>query len=137
MDIEQCQIVELPKIRDPRGNLSFMEAGRQIPFEIKRVFYFYDVPGGETRAVHALKKTEEFIIAAAGSFDVILDNGGERRTERLNCSWRGVYVPPKIWRELTNFSSDAICLVLASTYYDESEKILDYQEFLREVGARS
>ena len=114
MGIEQCRIIELPKIADPRGNLSFIEGGRHVPFEIKRVFYLYDVPGGETRAGHALKKTEQFIVAASGSFDVILDGGKERRTIGLNRSWKGIYVPPMIWRELVNFSSAGVCLVLAS-----------------------
>jgi dTDP-4-dehydrorhamnose 3,5-epimerase-like enzyme len=135
--IERCQIVELPKIVDPRGNLSFIEGGRHIPFEIKRVFYLYDVPGGETRAGHALKNTEQFIIAASGSFDVILDDGKERRTYGLNRSWKGIYVPPMMWRELVNFSSAGVCLVLASGYYDENEYFREYQEFLRAVGARS
>ncbi len=131
MSIEQCRIIELPKIADPRGNLSFIEGGRHIPFEIKRVFYLYDVPGGETRAGHTLKNTEQFIIAASGSFDVILDDGKVRRTFGLNRSWKGVYVPPMVWRELVNFSSAGVCLVLASDFYDENEYIREYQEFLR------
>jgi dTDP-4-dehydrorhamnose 3,5-epimerase-like enzyme len=134
--IEQCQIIELPKIADPRGNLSFIEGGRHVPFEIKRVYYLYDVPGGETRAGHALRKTQQFIIAASGSFDVVLDDGSERRTIGLNRSWKGVYVPPMLWRELVNFSSAAVCLALVSTYYDPNEYIRDYEEFLRAVGTR-
>jgi dTDP-4-dehydrorhamnose 3,5-epimerase-like enzyme len=116
--------------------LSFIEGGRHVPFEIKRVFYLYDVPGGETRAGHALKKTDQFIIAASGSFDVILDDGNERRTIALNRSWRGVYMPAMVWRELVNFSSAAVCLVLASEYYDASDYYRDYQEFLAAVGAQ-
>ena len=135
MSIDQCRIIELPKIADPRGNLSVIEGGRHIPFEIWRVFYLYDVPGGESRAGHALKNTEQFIIAASGSFDVILDDGKERRTFALNRSWKGIYVPSMIWRELTNFSSAGVCLVLASAYYDENEYYRDYQEFLRAAGA--
>ena len=135
MSIDQCRIIELPKIADPRGNLSVIEGGRHIPFEIRRVFYLYDVPGGESRAGHALKNTEQFIIAASGSFDVILDDGKERRTFALNRSWKGIYVPSMIWRELTNFSSAGVCLVLASAYYDENEYYRDYQEFLRAAGA--
>jgi dTDP-4-dehydrorhamnose 3,5-epimerase-like enzyme len=133
MGVEQCRIIELPKIADPRGNLSFIESGRHIPFEIRRVFYLYDVPGGETRAGHALKNTEQFIIAASGSFDLILDDGKERRTIGLNRSWKGVYVPPMIWRELVNFSSAGVCLVLASDYYDENDYFRNYDNFLRTV----
>jgi hypothetical protein len=136
VSVEQCQIAELPKIADPRGNLSFIEGGRHVPFEIKRVFYLYDVPGGETRAGHALKKTEQFIIAASGSFDVILDDGNKRRTFSLNRSWKGILVPPMMWRELVNFSSAGVCLVLASDYYDENDYIRDYEEFLRAVRTR-
>ena len=136
MAVEPYRIIELPKIADPRGNLSFIEGGRHVPFEIKRVYYLYDVPGGETRAGHALRKTQQFIIAASGSFDVVLDDGSERRTIGLNRSWKGVYVPPMLWRELVNFSSAAVCLALVSTYYDPNEYIRDYEEFLRAVGTR-
>lgn len=137
MGVEQCRIIELPKIADPRGNLSFIEGGRHVPFEIKRVFYLYDVPGGETRAGHALKKTEQFIVAASGSFDVILDGGKERRTIGLNRSWKGIYVPPMIWRELVNFSSAGVCLVLASDYYDENDYIRNHDDFLFSVRTQS
>ena len=137
MDIGACRMIELPKIADPRGNLSFIESGRHIPFDIKRVFYLYDVPGGETRAGHALKGTEQFIIAASGSFDLILDDGKQRKTISLNRSWKGVLVSPMVWRELVNFSSAGVCLVLASNYYDESEYIREYQDFLKAVGAQS
>ena len=136
MGVEQCRIIELPKIADPRGNLSFIEGGRHIPFEIKRVFYLYDVPGGETRAGHALKNIEQLIIAASGSFDLILDDGKERRTIGLNRSWKGVYVPPMMWRELVNFSSAGVCLVLASDYYDENDYVRNYDNFLRTVRGR-
>jgi hypothetical protein len=132
--IEQCRIIELPKIADPRGNLSFIESGRHIPFEIKRVFYLYDVPGGETRAGHALMETEQFIIAASGSFDLILDDGNERRTIGLNRSWKGVYIAPMVWRELVNFSSAGVCLALASTYYNEGDYYREYEEYCRAVG---
>ena len=137
MSIEQCQIIELPRIGDPRGNLSFIEGGRQVPFEIKRVYYLYDVPGGETRAGHALKTTQQFIIAASGSFDVVLGDGINQMTFRLNRSWMGVYVPPMMWRELVNFSSAAVSLALVSTFYDEKDYIRDYQDFLRAMGIRS
>lgn len=135
MDIEQPRIIELPRISDPRGNLSFIESGRHLPFEIKRVYYLYDVPGGETRAGHALKTTQQFIIAASGSFDVILDDGRERRTYPLNRSWKGIYVPPMMWRELVNFSSAGVCLALVSTFYSEDDYIREYQDFLEAVGA--
>jgi hypothetical protein len=134
MGIEKCRIIELPKMADPRGNLSFIESGRHIPFEIKRVFYLYDVPGGEARAGHALKDTHQFIIAASGSFDLILDDGRERTTFRLNRSWKGVYVAPMVWRELVNFSSAGVCLALASTYYDPDDYIRNYDEFSRTMG---
>lgn len=137
MSIEQCRIIELPKIADPRGNLSFIEGGRHIPFEIKRVYYLYDVPGGEVRAGHALKTSSKFIIAASGSFDVVLDDGREQRTVGLNRSWKGLYIPQMIWRELVNFSSAGVCLVLAPDYYDESDYIRNYQEFLRVAGTQS
>lgn len=133
MGLDQCKLIELPKIADPRGNLSFIEGGRHVPFDIKRVYYLYDVPGGETRAGHALRNSEKFIIAASGSFDVVLDDGSDRKTIGLNRSWRGIYIPRMVWRELVNFSSAGVCLVLASNYYDESEYIRDYQEFLGAV----
>jgi len=136
VSLEQCRIIDLPKIADPRGNLSVIEGGRQIPFQIKRVFYLYDVPGGESRAGHALKTTEQLIIAVSGSFDVILDDGKGRRTFGLNRSWRGVYLPSMVWRELANFSSAGVCLVLASEFYDECDYYRDYQEFLAAVVAR-
>ena len=124
----------MPKIADPRGNLSFIEGGRHVPFEIKRVFYLYDVPGGETRAGHANKRSKQFIIAASGSFDVVVDDGNERRSFMLNRSWRGLYLPTMVWRELVNFSSSAVCLVLASEYYDADDYCRDYQEFLKVIG---
>jgi hypothetical protein len=125
--------VELPKITDPRGNLTFLEAGRHVPFEIKRVFYLYDVPGGETRAGHALKTCHQFIIAMSGSFDVVLDDGKEKQRFQLNRSYRGVYIPPLIWRELDNFSSGSVCAVLASERYDGAGYYRTYDEFLAAV----
>lgn len=137
MSIDQCRMIELPKIGDPRGNLSFIEGGRHVPFEIKRVFYLYDVPGGETRAGHALKSTHQFIIAASGSFDLILDDGKERQIISLNRSWRGVYVAPMVWRELVNFSSAGVCLALASHYYDADDYIRDYEDYKRAAGSEA
>lgn len=126
--IEDCKIIELPKIYDVRGNLTFIENSRHIPFDIKRVFYLYDVPGGETRAGHALK-TKQFLIAASGSFDVVLNDGFNRKKVNLNRSYFGLYLPELIWRELEDFSSGSVCLVLASDFYSENDYIRDYDEF--------
>ena len=128
--IEDCKIIDLPKIYDARGNLTFIENSRHIPFDIKRVFYLYDVPGGETRAGHSLK-TLQFIIATSGSFDVVLDDGSMRKSFTLNRSYYGLYLPAYIWRELENFSSGSVCLVLASEFYNEEDYIREYSEFLK------
>jgi hypothetical protein len=133
MSLKDCALVELPKISDPRGSLTFLEGGRHVPFEIKRLFYLYDVPGGETRAGHALKTCHQFIIAISGSFDVVLDDGTEKRRYQLNRSYRGVYVPPLIWRELDNFSSGSVCAVLASECYAATGYYRTYDEFLDAV----
>ena len=122
--------MELPKIADPRGNLTFIESERHIPFDIKRIFYLYDVPGGAWRAGHALKTCHQFIIAASGSFDVILDDGVQRQRHHLNRSYYGLYVPPLIWREIDNFSSGSVCLVLASEYYSELGYLRNYNGFV-------
>lgn len=124
------RLIDLPKISDPRGNLTFVEGSQHVPFEIKRVFYLYDVPGGESRAGHAHRRLEEFIIAASGSFDVVVDDGRTRRTFSLDRSFFGLYVPPMIWRELVNFSSGSVCVVLASTHFDESDYLRSYDEFV-------
>lgn len=126
-----CKLIDLPKVADPRGNLTFIEAGRHVPFEISRVYYLYDVPGGAERAGHAHKELQALIIAMSGSFDVTLDDGKDRRTYHLNRSYYGLYVAPMIWRELDNFSSGSVCLVLASTYYEESDYYREYGEFLK------
>jgi dTDP-4-dehydrorhamnose 3,5-epimerase-like enzyme len=128
--VHQCKIIDLPKIPDPRGNLTFIESNKHIPFEIKRVFYTYDVPGGETRADHANINAEQFIVAMSGSFDVIADNGKEKKRFHLNRAYYGLYVPKMIWRGIENFSSGAVCLVLTSTPYDASDYIRNYEEFL-------
>lgn len=130
MSIERCRIIDLPKITDPRGNLTFIESNRHVPFAIKRVYHLYDVPGGETRGGHAHKRLEQFIIAMSGSFDVILDDGFERKTISLNRSYYGLYIPNLIWRELVNFSSGSVCTVLASDYYDEADYYRDHNEFV-------
>jgi hypothetical protein len=131
MKLSQCRIIDLPKIADPRGNLTFIEGGRHVPFEIQRVYYLYDTPGGAERGGHAHKALHQLIVAMSGSFDVILDDGAQKKRFHLNRSYFGLYVCPMIWRELDNFSSGAVCLVLASNLYDEFDYYRDYQEYLR------
>lgn len=133
MSIKDCQIIELTKINDPRGNLTFIENSKHIPFEMKRVFYLYDVPGGSNRAGHALKQCKQFLIAMSGSFDVIIDDGFQKQSYHLNRSYYGLYISPSTWREIENFSSGSVCMVLASEFYDESEYYRNYQEFLNAV----
>lgn len=130
MDVSRCSIIELPKISDPRGNLTFIEANRHVPFDIKRVYYLYDVPGGAERGGHAHKDLHQLIIAMSGSFDVVLDDGREKKRVHLGRSYYGLYVCPMIWRELDNFSSGSVCMVLASNVYEESDYYRDYQEFI-------
>lgn len=127
------QIIDIPIVHDQRGNLSVVEGGDLIPFDIKRLYYLYDVPGGATRGGHAHKNLRQLIIAASGSFDVVLDNGKTRQKFSLNRSYKGLYIPTMIWREIENFSSGAVCMVLASEHYDESDYIYDYNDFLKEV----
>lgn len=123
-------LIPLPKITDLRGNLSFAEGNNHIPFKIERVFWVYDVPGGEDRGGHAFKNTEEFIIAPSGSFDVVLDDGnGNVQTFRMNRSYYGLYVPKMMWRQMINFSTNSVVLVLASTLYDAYDYIRDYDAF--------
>ena len=131
MSIDRCKIVDLPKISDPRGNLTFIEGQSHVPFDIQRVYYLYDVPGGAERGGHAHKGLHQFIVAMSGSFDVVLDDGKDKKRVHLNRSYNGLYVCPMIWRELDNFSSGAVCLVLASTRYDEADYYRDYAEFRR------
>ena len=135
MSLADCRLIELPKVTDPRGNLTFIESGRQLPFDLKRVFYLYDVPGGSARGGHALRTCHQFLIAASGSFDVALDDGSESRRFHLHRSYYGLYVPPMIWRELDNFSSGSVCLVLVSTFYDPEDYIRDYHSYREEVEA--
>lgn len=129
MNLLKCKMIDLPKILDARGNLTFIEASRHVPFEIRRVYYLYDVPGGATRGGHAHRNLEQFIIAAMGSFDVILDDGIKRQRFHLNRSYYGLYIPSMVWRELDNFSSGSVCLVLASEFYEEDDYIRDYETF--------
>jgi oxalate decarboxylase/phosphoglucose isomerase-like protein (cupin superfamily) len=130
MALNDCRLIDLPKISDPRGNLSFIEAGKDIPFDIRRVYYLYDVPGGSDRGSHAHKNLHQFIVAMSGSFDVLLDDGNEKRRFHLNRSYYGLYVCPMMWRYLDNFSSGAVCMVLASSHYDEADYIRDYSDFI-------
>lgn len=129
--IEGCQIIDLPKINDPRGNLTFIEADEQIPFGIERVYYLYDIPGGAERGGHAHKELQQLIIAMSGSFDIILDDGYRQERVHLNRSYYGLCVGRMVWREIDNFSSGSVCMVLASTRYDEADYYRDYDEFLR------
>ena len=131
MSIDKCKILNLPKIHDPRGNLTFIEGHIHVPFNIERVYYLYDVPGGSERGGHAHKQLQQFIVAMSGSFDVTLDDGREKKRVHLNRSYNGLYVCPMIWRELDNFSSGAVCMVLASTVYNEADYFRDYTEFMR------
>ena len=134
MSLNDCKLIDLPKIADPRGNLTFVEGGRHVPFEIKRVFYLYDVPGGADRGGHALKKCHQFLIAMSGSFDVILYDGKEKQRIHLNRSYHGLHIPPMIWREMDNFSSGSVCLALASTPYDAADYYREYADFLKALG---
>jgi hypothetical protein len=137
MSLNACKLIDLPKITDPRGNLSFIEGERHIPFVIKRVYYLYDVPGGAERGGHAHKDLHQMIIAMSGSFDILLDDGREKQRFHLCRSYYGLYVGPMIWREMDNFSSGAVCLVLASNLYDETDYFRDYASFLRVVSKGS
>lgn len=136
MSLAYCRLLELPKIADSRGNLTFIEESRHIPFELKRVFYLYDVPAGEMRAGHANRKCQQLLIAASGSFDVQLDDGEKRVTYHLNRPYVGLYICPMIWREIDNFSSGSVCLVLASDFYDKDDYVRAYDLFkiLRQEG---
>ena len=131
--IDNCKLIDLPKIGEPRGNLTFVEGGRHVPFEIKRVYYLYDVPGGAERGGHAHKGLHQLIVAMSGSFDIVLDDGQSKKRFHLARSYYGPYVCPMIWREMDNFSSGAVCLVLASNLYDESDYYRDYDEFKRDL----
>lgn len=134
MTVDTCRLIDLPKIHDPRGNLTFIEGGVHVPFPIERVYYLYDVPGGSERGGHAHKGLHQLIVAMSGSFDVVIDDGRERKRIHLSRSYYGLYICPMIWRELDNFSSGAVCMVLASNRYDEADYYRDYQEFLAGKG---
>lgn len=133
MSLANCTLIDLPKIADPRGNLTFIEGpdgSGHVPFEIKRVFYLYDVPGGADRGGHALRSCHQFLIAMSGSFDVVIDDGAEKKRIHLNRSYYGLYLPPMIWREMDNFSSNSICLVVASETYDPTGYCRKYEDFI-------
>ncbi len=129
MPLSDCQVISLPKIEDGRGNLTFIESNRHVDFDIQRVYYLYDVPGGADRGGHAHRALRQLIIAASGSFDVVLDDGYERKAVHLNRSYSGLYIAPMVWREIENFSGGSVCLVLASAYFDESDYIRDYEAY--------
>lgn len=135
MAVSDCRILELPKITDARGNLTFIEGSIHIPFDIKRAYYLYDVPGGSDRGGHAHRELQQFMVSMSGSFDVVLDDGFEQKRFHLNRSYYGLYICPMTWRHLNNFSSGAVCMVLASRVYDESDYIRDYEHFRREARA--
>jgi hypothetical protein len=129
--VYECSVIELPRIENPAGNITPVYGNINIPFEIARIYYLYDIPGGETRGGHAHKALQQLIIAASGSFDVLLDDGLNKKTVTLNRPYYGLYLPQMIWRELKNFSSGGICLVLASIKYDEADYIRDYGAYVR------
>ena len=131
MSIEDVKIVELPKFADPRGNLSFVEQLNHIPFEIKRTYWIYDVPGGENRGGHAFRQNQEFIVALSGAFDVIVDDGKEKKVFNMNRSYYGLYIPAGLWREMTNFSTNSLALEFGSIHYDRSDYIERYEVFLK------
>jgi hypothetical protein len=133
MPLNDCRLIELPKIADPRGNLTFVEGGNHIPFDIKRVYYLYDVPGGSDRGSHAHKNLHQFVVAMSGSFDIVLDDGDRQRRFHLNRSYYGLYICPMMWRTLDNFSSGGVCMVLASAPYSADDYIRDHDEFLARV----
>ncbi len=135
MALDRVRLIDLPKISDPRGNLTFIEAGVHVPFEVKRVYYLYDVPGGSERGGHAHRKLEQFLIAISGSFDVVVSTGEQRHRFHMNRSYYGLHIPRMVWRQLDNFSSGAVCLVLASEHYDEADYYRDEREFIAAAAA--
>lgn len=128
--VSDCTLIQLPKIKNKAGNITFIENNSEIPFCVKRIFYLYDIPGGESRGAHAHKECHQFIVAASGSFEVQLDDGKVKKTVMLNQPYKGLHIPPGIWASEINFSSGSICLVLASHMYDEGDYIRDYNTFI-------
>jgi hypothetical protein len=137
MPLDDCRLLQLPKIEDRRGNLTFVEANRHVPFSIARVYYLYDVPGGAERGGHAHKCLHQFLIAMSGSFDVKIDDGSRKATYHLNRSYSGLYLCPMIWREIDNFSSNSVCMVLASEYFSDDDYLRDYDEFVGLIKAQN
>jgi len=133
-NIGSCKIIQLPKMEDPRGNLTFIQGKKNIPFEIKRIFYIYDVPTGESRGAHAHRTLHQFLVCLSGSFDVEIDDGVNKRKIHLNRPWQGLHIPPGIWASETNFDAGSICVVIVSDYYDADDYIRDYDEFLKIVS---
>jgi len=129
MALETAELIHLPKILDKRGNLTFIEGNNHIPFEIKRTYWIYDVPGGETRGGHAFREQQELIVALSGSFDVVVNTGSEKTTFQLNRSYTGLYIPKGMWRHMENFSTNSLALVLASTAFNKNDYIYDYDEY--------
>lgn len=135
-DVDHCKLIDLPKITDPRGNLTFIEGHKHIPFEIKRVFYLYDIPTGSDRGAHAHKHLQQFLICLSGSFDVSLDDGYKKKNIHLNRPWHGLYIPPMIWAAEINFDPGSICLVFASELFDEADYYRNYNEFIGAVSRK-
>ncbi len=133
MNVPGVRTISLPKISDPRGSLSFLESNLHVPFVVRRAYWIYDVPGGEVRGGHAYRSLEEFFVALSGSFDVVLDDGRRKESVSLNRSYFGLYVPRMTWRHLENFSTNAVCLILASSHYQEDDYLRDYEQFLRDA----
>lgn len=131
MKIQDCKMVELPKFLDSRGNLSFAEQLNHIPFEIKRTYWIYDVPGGEERGGHAFRENQEFVIALSGAFDVVVDDGEQKKTFTLNRSYYGLYIPKGLWRTMLNFSTNSLALEFGSIHYDENDYVHNYDEYLK------
>lgn len=134
MTVEDCKIIELPRFLDARGNLSFVEQNNHIPFEIKRTYWIYDVPGGEERGGHAFLHNEEFIVALSGAFDVTVDDGQQKKTFTLNRSYYGLYIPKGLWRTMENFSTNSFALEFGSTHYQQEDYIREYDEFIKLKG---
>lgn len=138
MTLDLCKLIDLPKTVDPRGNLTFLESSRHVPFDIKRIYYLYDVPAGANRGAHAHRKLAQLFVPLSGSFDIHLDDGKKRKTFHMNRPYIGLYVCPMMWRILDNFSAGAVCLVLASEFYTEDDYYRNYDEFIQDacgVGA--
>ncbi len=131
MTVEDVKLVELPKFLDARGNLSFVEQNNHIPFEIKRTYWIYDVPGGESRGGHAYRNNKEFIVALSGAFDVVVDDGQQKKVITLNRSYYGLYIPAGLWREIENFSTNSLALEFGSEHYQKGDYIRDYELFLK------